>query len=381
MEPRGIIEKKEALLKIIYRLASEKKEAELRKLINSGIQLDIFVGKYNPLILLARDGNEEAVELLLKKFHGSRTQAVVGAARGGQFDLIIKLIEEADNEREKVDLNFTALECAAEEGHEELTFKLISLSPSQRNLSIGKALWRAAKEGHAILVNKLLAEGGKFERVIDGAKEKKIFLNEAMLLNFIVFIEDIKLRKLLVKAAAASNPTINAKSALTKCEKIRQYMHDYQLNYSQTLALASSKKQALQGWFENFDQLSRTFNLSKDIFIHIASYLTGLSHNETEDLFKKYQTGISNKLFKQALKKQGLISLNFFANPANITSPYDFLNLNNFLNPHNRKAEALLRQLSKAKNKKEVENLLDQEKEQNPEFYKAVIEKHHKRLK
>ena len=61
--------KKETLFEVVYRLAKEKDEKALAKIVKEGSCLDAFQGEYNPIMLLAEEGDSESVELLINKFN------------------------------------------------------------------------------------------------------------------------------------------------------------------------------------------------------------------------------------------------------------------------------------------------------------------------
>lgn len=139
---------------LIYGLAKSKNKKELEKLIC----IDVWRarGLETPVCLLAKEGDKEAVEFLLK--HGANLDwAVRGAAIGGDKAWVADLIAQGANRG-------WAVEGAAIAGDKTWVEELIG-----QGASIDSALCGAAIIGDKTWVEKLTAQGGNRDRAVLGA--------------------------------------------------------------------------------------------------------------------------------------------------------------------------------------------------------------------
>lgn len=81
-----------SLFQTIYRLAKKRNEVRLIELIYSGANINTIENKYTPVMLLAKEGDEGAVEWLLNKFQADIHSAVSGYTRGRHYDKMENLL-------------------------------------------------------------------------------------------------------------------------------------------------------------------------------------------------------------------------------------------------------------------------------------------------
>ncbi len=84
------------LFKIIYDLAKNQNKEELEKIIKDSITIDILQGDFTPCALLAFENNKNAVDFLIKNFNVNSGEAVFGATRGNNLDLLKTLLAKGN---------------------------------------------------------------------------------------------------------------------------------------------------------------------------------------------------------------------------------------------------------------------------------------------
>lgn len=132
---------------LVYAMAKANDIVGLENYVQNGGSIDVKFQDKNAVALLASEGHEEAVMLLVKKFHANKNDALYGAAIGAQHEngLIEALIDlgaetnyaiqgaAEDNNVEMVELLkanggalLNAIEGAARNNHHELLASLVS---------------------------------------------------------------------------------------------------------------------------------------------------------------------------------------------------------------------------------------------------------------
>ena len=87
------------IIHTIYSLAKSKKLDDLFEMEAQGICLGRFYGAYNPIILLAKDAEDKAVEFLLQNFKSSFNHALQGYAWGKHLAQVDQLIKRGAHPR------------------------------------------------------------------------------------------------------------------------------------------------------------------------------------------------------------------------------------------------------------------------------------------
>jgi hypothetical protein len=82
----------ESLMINIYRLAKERNKKTLQEIVDSGKSISIFEGQYNAIMLLAKEGNVEAVDFLVSNFNASPYHALQGYALCGDEKKVNELL-------------------------------------------------------------------------------------------------------------------------------------------------------------------------------------------------------------------------------------------------------------------------------------------------
>lgn len=76
------------LFDAIYQAAKTQNRASLKALVDDGIGLNVCWGYLTPVMLLAIEGDDDAVNLLLDEFQGNNSQAAAGYAYAGRRDAL-----------------------------------------------------------------------------------------------------------------------------------------------------------------------------------------------------------------------------------------------------------------------------------------------------
>jgi serine/threonine-protein phosphatase 6 regulatory ankyrin repeat subunit B len=132
----------------------------------------------NALLAAATEGTQEVVELLLAHDPGlldlpgpeDRTP-LIEAAQSGHVPLVALLLARGADPRGRMEEGGRALDCAAEDGHQEVVELLLTHDPSLLDLPGEEertALCAAARHGHPELVRMLLLRGADPRRQQEG---------------------------------------------------------------------------------------------------------------------------------------------------------------------------------------------------------------------
>ncbi|MFW2532812.1 MULTISPECIES: hypothetical protein [unclassified Legionella] len=172
----------QSLVQLVYELAKKNDVTELAQLEKEGFSLGAFYCEYNAVILLAKEKNIEAVELLLTRFNLSINYAVQGYAMGGHVRLVNQLIAQGASKNYAAkgfaiggyvhEVNQLIAQGANKDyaaegfgigGHVHEAKQLIAQGASR-----GKATRGFAIGGHVDAVNQLMAEGANKANAIEG---------------------------------------------------------------------------------------------------------------------------------------------------------------------------------------------------------------------
>ena len=96
----------EAQLNKVCELARNRNISELKLMVASGICINARCGIYTPVMLLAKQGEDAAVDILLNDFNVNRLDALIGYARGRHTKKVAQFLEESiclDNDRKEVE--------------------------------------------------------------------------------------------------------------------------------------------------------------------------------------------------------------------------------------------------------------------------------------
>lgn len=174
--------KKETTADEIYHLAKKKDKTKLIEIVKKGNCLGIFEGNHNAIMLLAQEGNDDAVNFLIDTFNVSRNHAVEGYAMGGHFLLVKQqlkfgacinqavygyaqkgYIEQVNELMEQGASHDHAVAGYAIRGDREQVDKLI-----QQGANKNIAVHHYACGGHTELVRHLLDQGAKQNSALSG---------------------------------------------------------------------------------------------------------------------------------------------------------------------------------------------------------------------
>jgi hypothetical protein len=181
--PENTSSSQETLFDKVYRLAKEKDEIALTKMVKEGSCISAFKGAYNPIMLLAKEGDSQSVEFLVNKFKGSRNHAVRGYAAGGHVDQVMNLllthgasindavkgyamgghVEQMDQLLPQGASINDAVKGYAMGGHVEQVDQLLL-----KKASIDDAVESYAMGGHGKQVKQLIGRGAKIETAMRG---------------------------------------------------------------------------------------------------------------------------------------------------------------------------------------------------------------------
>jgi hypothetical protein len=381
----------EALFLTIYTLAKKwDKEGTIEALSqrvksSSSASIHIFFNDHTPVMLLAKEGEKEAVQFLIDKFEASLNHAVLGAALAGHVELVWQLISQGaslnyallgviDNENKKndelkeklinrganllgansmrlrlkwiawatVEINARPVSSHSSRDHLYSISRYIAETGEARPLNcllksvelskpynliklyvlnmlnmfadkfescLDGAIHGAAKGGHIILLNSLIeyakekgCEGPLRSAAVCGAKEGK-YLDAARsrseILQFISFIDDLKLRKKLIKKVIREGGLVDSiEIILPKVNQINGLLRNINFDFAQT----QSWQSVLHCWFLQGIQLVKGRMVSLDIFIHISSFIIGLSDVETKRFFDQYRDRMPRILYDTSLQ-------------------------------------------------------------------------------
>lgn len=171
MFDEGLNKPTETTFDKIYRLAIEKNEVELNKMLAEGVCLGEFQGLDSPVMLLAKNGYHDAVEFLIDRYNAnlhdavkgygicgngpkineliergaSRTIAFEGLAMGGFTKIVDVMISEGESLE-------TAIKCFAMGGRQDLVDKYIKQNKSNPLLH-REAMLGFARAGNIELFN------------------------------------------------------------------------------------------------------------------------------------------------------------------------------------------------------------------------------------
>lgn len=136
------------LFDTIYQLAKKKDREALKNTLKSGGCIGVYYGNYNPIILLAKEGNKQAVDFLIDEFKASLNDAVLGYALGGHVNLVNEQIAAGANPNEAA--------CGyARNGQHEQVNQYLAAGGNSLNVIRGYA-----RSGYIEQVNQLLTRGG-----------------------------------------------------------------------------------------------------------------------------------------------------------------------------------------------------------------------------
>lgn len=141
----------ETVVQKIYRLAKENNVPQLNEMVREGVCLGVTLGQFNAVMLLAKEGEVEAVELLIQQFNASRNDATRGYAMGGYVNEVNKQIA-LGAKRDDAAFGY------AFAGLIELAYGVVA-DESNRNFAAAGFAMR----GDVEQVNKLISEGASLD--------------------------------------------------------------------------------------------------------------------------------------------------------------------------------------------------------------------------
>lgn len=167
----------------ICQLAKTQDKEGLTKIIQSGVCINIRKAEYiSPITLLAKEGDQKAVDFLIDEFKASRNQAALGYAWGGYVDEVNRQILNSASrdyaamgfamagnvERVNDQIKKGAWVNAAIYGYayrgDYKQVDLLIVDATNRNYAVRGF----ARGGHRELVNELLAKGGSVNEAVYG---------------------------------------------------------------------------------------------------------------------------------------------------------------------------------------------------------------------
>ena len=297
------------LLNAICHLAKAKNTAGLAKLLdNSGVLIDFQQGLYSPIMLLAEQGEHEAVEFLIRQFGASLDEAVFGYAAGGHETAVNALLAQGASLNEAVRgyaqgghetaVNALLVQGAfrnqailgyAKGGHETAVNALLA-----QGASLDAAAFGYARGGHETAVNALLAQGASRDYAVEGYAEGGYLSKTTNLSRLMALTDDIEFRRLLAQHAPNNSGTL----FFNKSTAINQAMKKNNTSYFFLPAF----KPDLQTFFWQGSQLLKATRirksnneetirpaLDKDLLLHISSFVSDFSNKQTHDFLSRHK--------------------------------------------------------------------------------------------
>ncbi len=148
--------KRQILFETICQLAKDKNEAELSKLVKSGVCIDLLQNETTPVMFLAEEGDFLSVKFLIKKFQASINFALRGYSAGGYIEQVEDLISRGAS------LNYAA-EGYAIAGNKKEVENLLA-----QGASLNITVHGYACGGHHKQVKKLLERGASLNYALRG---------------------------------------------------------------------------------------------------------------------------------------------------------------------------------------------------------------------
>lgn len=332
MHNQNELAQNENFFETIYRLAKKKDKAALWSLVNAGISIDFFFGEYNPIKLLAKEGDHDTVQFLMNEFRSSRTNALEGYAQGGYVHQVDQLLKEGEQRiyairgyaksgnfeqvkkllgenADLVDITFAATGYARG-GHVKQVEELINAGVNRNHIVENYALG-----GHIEQVNEQIKHGAKRddavfgyawggyveqvnEQIKQGANRKIAnvgyilggFTQQSELLRLLASTDDLQLQDLLIEEAKNKIKSLDAALLREKANRLHRIMEEYKCSFDQAKALSIKGASA---WLLQGPVLVSEDVIAKDIFFEISSFLMSLS---TQDV-KKMLAAVNEKLF------------------------------------------------------------------------------------
>lgn len=286
------------LFDTVCRLAKEQNEKWLTDILQSGAYSHLFEYKSNPIISLAMQGEHRAVAFLIihLKEEACRDYAVLGYAMGGYVEEVERQVEAGASRDyavlgyamggyvEEVERQIAAgasRHCAAQGyamgGYVEEVERAIAKGVSRDNV-----VWGYAVIGYVEEVNRQVAKGASQEYAMAGYRDGHYLNQQEGILRLVASTHDEYLRKLLVKNAKYEIDSLDAASLLSEATKLNQLMHACDLTFDQAQGYL---KAAANIWLFQGQELVKRGVFSAEIYIHIASFITGCSTRDTVKLF------------------------------------------------------------------------------------------------
>lgn len=217
---------------------------------------------YTPVMVLAKQGHANAVNLLLNRYGASLFEAISGYAEGGHDEEVEKTIKKANDIQASLDA----------------------------------AVWGYAKGFHMDKVNQLIERGASRDCALTGFVQGGSSNIQELLRN-VVKLNDFDLRKLMIKSV---QPTFHfdSEKMIAYAYQVRALMANYGFNYSQALAWRNN----LHCWLlQVYPMLKSQYRVPADILVMITSLFLTLSYQDTNFLINKHREIVPKKLFDRSI--------------------------------------------------------------------------------
>lgn len=160
----------ESLMTNIYHLAQERDKKTLQEIVDSGKSISVFEGQYNAIMLLAKEGNDEAVNFLISNFNASPYNALQGYALSGDEKKVNSLLRVLGGKAV-----CDAVRGYAQGGHVDKANMLLDMYGDCGYDLEGYDLEGYALGGHVNEVDKLIVAGAKRHFAVRGyAKSSRV---------------------------------------------------------------------------------------------------------------------------------------------------------------------------------------------------------------
>jgi hypothetical protein len=292
-------------------------------------------GLQTPAGKLAKEGNKEAVELLMK-LGANVNDIAAGAAIGGHRDY-------AEHLRQNHGANVN-------------------------NIARGAAIGGHRDYAEHLRIN----HGANVNDIAKGTADSFGFVNKTIALHSLSFMTNKNYRAQIAKELKDQKlVSFDVTKLVPKAERIAELRPKY--NYSQCIAFGNRE---IQTWYLQCAVLvgNGKNKLAPELFLSVATYLSPLTHNEAGDFYKKSRFDMFQKLLVQGVDQycKKTQTLYFF--------------------DRDKQAEEFSVNCAKAKERNELQSLLDNENkringdeksQQNkkPNPYNEIIVRNLKRLK
>lgn len=284
----------EISINVIYQLALHEDENALDALVKKGVCLSKFDGPYNAIMLLAREGKTEAVDLLITKYLGNINHALQGYAMSGNELFVDQLINNHDAIPKYAVLGYA---CG---GHDAALENLLEKNEKWQRLDLRSA----ALMGYAIANNKeklkaylekseMYFKAGKLGYAARGlALAGNIEGLETFLGEYCLCQEDVEvISKDMLEGFAMGNHSVSE-----SYEALLDPNYEYRSHYENELLFV--KSYAMGGHPEKAKEIYQTLNYRKQEFQkylvdglvqggHIATALQMLNEFDNDKIYRK----------------------------------------------------------------------------------------------